>query len=105
MKNNSRHNYNIFTKEELAKFLTQNENNFHYIDSPYDIMLGYKMDNAMKKMEKSTNDSQRLNERYCQGELDGLDYMIASMKHNEKYDKLSKEYDRLSDLRFGRLKV
>ena len=97
--------YSIFTKEELAKFLTQNENNFRYIDSPYDIMLGYKMDEAMKKMEKSVNDSQRLSERYRQGELDGLDYMIASMRHNEKYSKLSKEYDRLSDLRFGHLKV
>lgn len=100
-----KHDYSVFSKEELVKFLKQNENNFRYIDSPYDIMIGYKMDATMKKMEKCSEEGKSLIERYQKGELDGIDYMIATMNRNEKYNKLSKEYDRLSDLRFGHLKV
>lgn len=100
-----KHDYSIFTKDELVSFLKQNESNFRYIDSPYDIMLGYKMDEAMKRMEKSTKDSQKLGEMYRKGELDGIDYTVALMRHNENYNKLSKEYDTLSELRFGHLNV
>jgi hypothetical protein len=105
MSGKPKHDYNIFTKDELVKFMKQNESNFRYIDTPYDIMLGYKMDETIKKMQKCSQDGKGLIERYQQGELDGIDYMIASMKHNDKYDKLSKEYDKLSGLRFGHLKV
>jgi hypothetical protein len=100
LKQKAKHNYNVFTKDELVKFMNNYENNFLYIDSPYDVIIGCRMDEVMKKMEQNSKAAAQYEEDYKR-DKDGLKYMTAVMKHNKEYDKFRKEYDRLSKLRFG----
>ena len=100
MKAKVKHDYSIFTKDELASFIKKHENNFRYIESPFDIMIDGKMDDIMKKIDKNLDGAKKLRGEYEQTN-DGLKYMIESKKNHEKWQRLDKEYDRLSKLRFG----
>jgi hypothetical protein len=95
-----KHDYTIFTKQELTNFLQKYESNFMYIDSPYDIILSIQMDNVSKLLDENLKYGKQLNEEY-ERTKDGLTYLVASKKNNDEWQKLDKEYDRLSKLRFG----
>lgn len=93
-----KHNYNIFTKQELVDFMSRHERSFMHIESPYGILLGIKMDDIMEKMERNSESSKKLSEKFDQTK--SLDDFKKIMEHNDEYDRLMKEYDRLEKLRF-----
>jgi len=100
----TKHDYNIFTKQELVSFLQNYEKNFMYIDTPYDIIIEQKMDAVMKKIDKNLEHSELLIEEFKKTN-DGFKYLIESKKKNEEWDRLHKEYDRLEKLRFPSMEV
>jgi len=95
------HNYNNFTKQELASFLQKNEKNFRYIDSPYNIILDKKMDAVMKKIDENLEHSKVLSGEY-ERTKDPVKYIIENKKNLKKWMQLNKEYDRLEKTRFPR---
>ena len=93
------HNYSIFSKQELASFLQKHEKDFRYIDSPYDIIIGQKMDAVMKKIDENLKHSMALSEEY-ERTKDAVKYLTESKKKHEDWSRLDKEYDRLEKMRF-----
>lgn len=96
-----KHNYNIFSKQELVSFLRKYEKNFRYITSPYDSILDQKLDVIMKKIDKNLEHSMAISEEYNKTK-DGFKYLTESKKKNDEWYKLNKEYERLEKLRFPR---
>jgi len=95
------HNYNNFTKKELASFLQKHENNFRLIDSPYNHILDQKIDAVIKKIDENLERSKALSKEY-ESTKDGFKYIIEIKKNNEKWMQLNKEYDRLEKMRFSK---
>ncbi len=93
--------YDIFTKGQLVEFLNKYEGMFRMIDTPFDIMVGEKMNLIMDAIDKCNNRVQVLNENFKTSE-DKIDCMIEITKNHEEWNKLNKEYEKLSVLRFGR---
>lgn len=91
--------YDIFTKKELVQFLNQYEGMFRMIDSPFNIMIDKKMDAVMDKISQTNKKSRSLTED-SQGTI-SYDTLLEIRKNHEQWNKLNKEYDRLSKLRFG----
>lgn len=94
-----KHNYNIFSKQELVSFIQKHEKDFRYIVSPYDSILDQKMDAILKKIDKNLEHSTALNEEYNRTK-DGFKYLVESKKKNDEWYELNKEYDRLEKIRF-----
>jgi len=99
-----KHNYDIFSKKELVSFLQKYENNFRLIDSPYSHILDQKLDTVLKKIDKNLEHSTAISEEYNRTK-DGHKYLVESMKKNNEWDKLNKEYDRLEKMRFPSVEV
>lgn len=91
--------YEIFTKKELIQFLNKYEGMFHMKDSPFNIMIDKKMDVVMAKISQTNKKSRSLTED-SQGTI-SYDTLLEIRKNHEQWNKLNKEYDRLSKLRFG----
>ena len=94
--------YDIFTKGQLVEFLNKYEGMFRMIDTPFNIMVGEKMNFIMNAIDKSNNRAKVLNENFKTSE-DKIACMIEITKNHEEWSKLNKEYDKLSDLRFGKI--
>lgn len=94
-----KHDYSIFSKKELALFLQNNEDNFRYIISPYNIILSEQMDDILEKIDKNLEHGAALSEEYDKTN-DAIKYLIESQKRNKEWERLNKEYDRLEKLRF-----
>lgn len=92
--------YNIFTKEELVNFMEKNEKNFHFLISPYKTMLEVKMDDVMRKLDKNLAESKKLLSMLK--EDNSYKTTLKIKENHEQWQKLDKEYDRLSELRFGK---
>lgn len=71
-----------------------------YIDSPYDIMLDAQMNKVMRLIDENLEKGKKFSEEY-EKTKDGLTYVTKCKKNNEEWQKLDKEYDRLSKLKFG----
>ena len=93
-----KHNYNIFTKQELAGFLRDPEKDFFYTVSPFDILIERKMDNVMKEIRKNIECGGLLLDKFNQTK--DIEDFKPIMDRNDEYSKLMKEYDRLGKLRF-----
>lgn len=100
----TKHNYSIFSKQELVSFLQKYENNFRLIDSPYIYILDQQMDAVMKKIDKNLECSIAIREEYNKTK-DGIKYLVESKKKNGEWDRLNKEYDRLEKMRFPGVEV
>ena len=96
-----KHNYNIFTKQELVSFIQKYEKNFMFFVTPYDVILDQKIDAVIKKIDKNSEHSKAISEEFKKTN-DSLKYLIECKKTNEEWDRLNKEYDRLEKLRFPR---
>lgn len=96
-----KNNYNIFTKKELAEFLSKYENNFRMIDTPFDIMVDKKMDSIMDEIDKVNKNGKQLT---CEFETlkDRISSAIKIMENSEKWQRLNKEYEKFHKLRFGK---
>ena len=92
--------YNIFTKEELVNFMEKNEKNFRFLISPYKTMLEVKMDDVMRKLDKNLAESKKLLSMLK--EDNSYKTALKIKEGHEQWQKLDKEYDRLSELRFGK---
>ena len=98
-----KHDYSIFSKKELSDFLEKYENMFRILDSPFNLLISVKMDSVMHEIEKVNNNFHLLNMQYSQSEeKDNIAYMVKTVENHKKWNKLNKEYDRLSELRFGK---
>lgn len=93
------HDYNIFFKKELALFLQKNEENFIYITSPYDIILGQQINDILEKIDENIKYGKALIEEYDKTN-DVVKYLTETRKNNAEWERLHKEYDRLEKLRF-----
>lgn len=96
-----KHNYNVFSKQELVAFLSKYEDNFLCLDNPFDMMLNVKLDELMRQIHSVNQESGELNTSFETME-DKLQYLSEIQKINSRWQKLDKEYDRLSKLRFGK---
>lgn len=92
--------YNVFTKQELVEFLSKYEDNFLYLDKPFDIMIGKKMDAIMDAMDKVNHEHRKLNHAPATFD-EKFAYLSKMNKNNAEWIKLNNEYERLSKLRFG----
>lgn len=94
--------YNQFTKAELVEFLNKHEDDFRYITKPYLIILEEKMDKVMKQIDKSINEGKILIER-LENEPENISKIHLDIwENNKKWNRLSKKYDELSKLAYGR---
>ena len=93
------HDYNIFSKKELALFLQKNEENFIYITSPYDIILSEQINDILEKIDKNIKYGKALTKEYGKTK-DAIKYLTEVRKNNAEWERLHKEYDRLEKLRF-----
>lgn len=98
-----KHDYSIFSKKELSYFLEKYENMFRMLDSPFNILVSLKMDSVMHEIEEVNNNFHLINMEYNQAEeKDNIAYLVKTVENHKKWDKLNKDYDRLSELRFGK---
>lgn len=98
-----KHDYSIFSKKELSDFLEKYENMFRILDSPLNLLISVKMDSVMHEIEKVNNNFHLLNMQYSQSEeKDNIAYIVKTVENHKKWNKLNEEYDRLSELRFGK---
>lgn len=93
-------NYNIFTKQELVDFLSKYEDNFLYLDKPFDIMIKHKMDAVMEAIDNVNHEHEKLNCSPITTD-EKLAYMLQIHEINARWMKLNNEYERLTKLRFG----
>ncbi len=94
-----KHDYSIFSKKELALFLQNNEDNFRYITSPYDIILDQQINDTLEKIDENIKYGKALIEEYGKTN-DAIKWLTETKKNNAEWERLHKEYDRLEKLRF-----
>jgi hypothetical protein len=63
------------------------------------MILSVQMDNITKLIDKNLQNGKQNREHY-EKTKDGIIYLVESKKNNDEWQKLDKEYDRLSKLRF-----
>lgn len=98
-----KHDYSIFSKKELSNFLEKYENMFRMLDSPFNLLISVKMDSVMHEIDEVNNNFHLMNMQYSQSEeKDDISYLVKTIDNHRKWNKLNKEYDRLSELRFGK---
>ena len=96
-----KHNYNIFTKQELVNFMQQNESNYRYMTSPFDVIIEAKMDAISARIYDNLKASEDISAEYKRTK-DGFKYMNELQKNVDEWGKLNEEYDRLEKLRFSK---
>lgn len=94
-----KHDYSIFSKKELALFLQSHEDNFRYIISPYDIILGQQINDILEKIDENIKYGKTLIEEYDKTN-DVVKCLTETQKNHAEWERLNKEYDRLEKLRF-----
>lgn len=94
-----KHDYNIFSKKELALFLQKNEDNFRYITSPYDIILDQQINDTLEKIDENIKYGKALIKEYDKTK-DAVKCLTETRKNNAEWERLNKEYNRLEELRF-----
>lgn len=95
--------YNYFTKAELVDFLNEHGDGFKYISKPYLIILEGKIEKKHKEIEKllAENDALIGKLRNALGE-ERIRLSIKLQENHEKFRKLNKELDKLSEKTYGR---
>lgn len=93
-------NYNIFSKNELADFLSKHENQFLYLDSPFSILIDKKIDDILQQIH-NVNEEQGQLIAAAETAEDRWIILSALKKAHKKWKRLNAEYDKLSKLRFG----
>lgn len=93
--------YNYFTKSELVSFLNKHSDDFKYINKPFEIMLGEKIEKAFKELEEMQGENDLLIKQLDIQESDKLNVSIQLMENHKKWKKLHEQIDKFSKVAYG----
>lgn len=82
-------------------FLSAHEGNFLYCAGPFEIMMEKKSDELLQKIDEVNQELGNLSADFSTFE-EKLLYLKKMQSINARWEKLNKEFDRISKLRFDK---
>lgn len=101
--NEVKRDYSIFTKKELVEYLNKYDTNMWSLHGMFENLIERKMNKIILEMEEQNKAGEQLIDK-LDGNSEEIKWskMLEIKNNHENWDKLSKEYDKLSKFRFGK---